>query len=204
MWRNETPEEDRELVRQTQGGDERAFERLVQKYHQPVFNLIYHSLGPKADVDDVAQKIFAKVYFSLDKFDHKRPFFPWLYRIATNQCHDEVRRLRRSRVFTFTDLNLEEADRIDQLISQSEVPAPPADESREIHALLLKMMDRLNKQQRTALVLRDIEDIPYDKIAEILNCSEQAARLKVFRARARLRDLVLKATRRRSRTGKPQ
>jgi RNA polymerase sigma-70 factor, ECF subfamily len=204
VWRNETPEEDRELVRRSQGGDERAFERLVQKYQQPVLNLIYHSLGSKAEVDDVAQKVFAKVYFSLDKFDHSRPFFPWLYRIATNQCHDEMRRIRRSRVFTFTDLNLEEADRIDQLINQSEIPPEPSEQGQEIHALLLKMLDRLNKQQRTALVLRDIEDIPYDKIAEILGCSEQAARLKVFRARARLRDLVLKATRRRRRAGIPR
>jgi RNA polymerase sigma-70 factor (ECF subfamily) len=204
VWRNENPEEDRELVRNSQAGDERAFEQLVQKYQQPVFNLIYHSLGPKTDVEDVAQKIFAKVYFSLGKFDHSRPFFPWLYRIATNQCHDEVRRIRRNRVFTFTDLNIEEAERIDQLISQSEVPTPNAEEGQEIHALLLKMLDRLNKQQRTALVLRDIEDIPYERIAEIMNCSEQAARLKVFRARARLRDLVLKATRRHRRAGKTQ
>jgi RNA polymerase sigma-70 factor (ECF subfamily) len=69
-----------------------------------------------------------------------------------------------------------------------------------MQALLRKLLDQLPAQQRTALVLRDLEDVAYDKMAEILKCSEQAARLKVFRARARLRDLVEKALRRQGRS----
>jgi RNA polymerase sigma-70 factor (ECF subfamily) len=202
-WRDTNAEEDRAWVRQCQDGEEGGFEKLVQKYQQAVFNLIYHNLGPRADAEDVAQKIFAKVYFSINKFDNSRPFFPWLYRIAVNQCHDELRRIRRSKLYTFTDLNLEETERIERLISQAETPAPSAEDQRELHSLLLKMLDRLHKHQRTALVLRDIEEVPYDKIAEIMKCSEQAARLKVFRARARLKDLVLKALRRQQRIRQP-
>jgi RNA polymerase sigma-70 factor (ECF subfamily) len=202
VWRTESPEQDREWVRLSQQGDPSGFEMLVRKYQQPIFRLVYHSLGPRADVDDVAQKVFAKVYFSLHKFDNTRPFFPWLYRIACNQCHDELRQMRRNRVLTFTELRIEETERIERLISQPEAPAPSGEEPKEIHSVLLKMMDKLHKQQRTALVLRDMEDVPYEKIAEIMGCTEQAARLKVFRARARLRDLVLKAMRRRARAGK--
>jgi len=100
-------------------------------------------------------------------------------------------------LYTFTDLNLEEVERIEKLINQASPPAPTADERQDLHGLLLKMLDRLNKQQRTALVLRDIEGVPYEKIAETMKCSEQAVRLKVFRARARLKNLVMKALRRR-------
>jgi len=200
VWRETNPEEDRELVSRTKQGDQQCFELLVKKYQQAVFNLVYHNLGHQTDVEDVAQKIFAKVYFSLDKFDNSRPFFPWLYRIAVNQCHDELRRIRRSRVRTFTELNIEDTERIENLLGQAE--GPTGEEHQELHGLLLKMLDKLHKQQRTALVLRDIEDIPYEKIAEIMKCSEQAARLKVFRARARLRDLVLRALRRCQRTAK--
>lgn len=169
---------------------------LVRKYQQTIVNLVYHNIGGRADVEDIAQKIFSKVYFSLPKFDNKRPFFPWLYRIAVNQCYDELRRVRRRKVFTFTDLSLDDSDAIEHLLSRSEVAQPPAEEREELHALLHKLLGQITEQQRMAIVLRDLEDVPYDQVAEALNCTEQAARLKVFRARARLRALIDKALRR--------
>lgn len=196
MGKDYNPEEDRDLVRRCQEADESAFEQLVRKYQQVVFNLVYHNVGYRSDVEDIAQKIFAKVYFSLDKFDSKRPFFPWLYRIALNQCYDELRRARRRKVVTFSELNLEDADQIEKLISDAEPTRESPEDRKELVALMQKLLDDLPEQQRIALVLRDLEDVPYDRMAEILNCSEQAARLKVFRARTRLRELVQKALRR--------
>jgi RNA polymerase sigma-70 factor (ECF subfamily) len=192
----EQKEEDRELVGRCQNGDERAFEQLVRKYQQTVFNVVYHNIGYKADVEDVAQKVFSKIYFSLPKFDNKRPFFPWLYRIAVNQCYDELRRARRRKYRTFTELSLEETEAIDNLISRSEPPPLRTEENREMYALLHKMLDQIPAQQKKAIVLRDLEDVPYEQMAEILGCTEQAARLKVFRARARLRDLMDRSLRR--------
>ncbi|MFH1574008.1 MAG: RNA polymerase sigma factor [Acidobacteriota bacterium] len=194
-------DEDRELVEQCRQGDEGAFEKLVRKYQQAVFSLVYHKLGSRVDVEDVSQKVFTKIYFSLDRFDNSRPFFPWLYRITINQCHDELRNLRRSRVRTFSDLNIEEIGEIERFINRPPDQTSSTEASPELHALLLKLMDRLRVKHRTAIVLRDVEDLPYEKIAEILGCSEQAARLKVFRARAKLRDLVLKSLRRRELAG---
>jgi len=192
-------EEDRELVGRCQKGEELAFEQLVRKYQQTVFNLVYHNIGYRADVEDVAQKIFSKIFFSLPKFDNKRPFFPWLYRIAINQCYDELRRARRRKIRTFTELSLEDADAIEKLMNQSESAPVPAEDAQEMHALLHKMLDQIPEPQRSAIVLRDLEDVPYEKMARIMKCSEQAARLKVFRARARLRDLMEKALRRQER-----
>jgi RNA polymerase sigma-70 factor, ECF subfamily len=197
VWRKENSLADQDLVRRCQQGDEAAFEELVRKYQQTLFNVIHHNMGRRGDVEDIAQKIFSKVYFSLRKFDNTRPFFPWVYRIAINQCYDEMRRARRRRSITFSELNLEDADNIDNLLKQEEVQEIPIEERKELHDLLYKMLDRIPEKQRKALVLRDLEDVPYDQMAELMNCSEQAARLKVFRARARLRDLMLKAIRRR-------
>ena len=199
MDREAHTEEDRELVGRCQKGDEQAFEKLVRKYQQTLFNLVYHNIGYRADVEDVAQKIFSKIFFSLPKFDNKRPFFPWLYRIAINQCYDELRRARRRKVRTFTELSMEDADAIEKLMNQNEPPPAQADDNQEMHALLHKLLDQLPEQQKSAIVLRDLEDVPYDKMAEIMECSEQAARLKVFRARGRLRDLMEKALRRQER-----
>ncbi len=196
-------EDDHEIVERCQKGDESAFEQLVKKYQQSIFNLVYHNLGPRADAEDVAQNIFSKVYFSLPKFDNKRPFFPWLYRIAVNQCYDELRRLRRRKVLTFTDLSLVETETIEKLISQRQAPENSGDgEREELHALLHKLLNHIPDQQRMAVVLRDLEDVPYDKIAEALSCTEQAARLKVFRGRARLRELLEKAMRRQQRSAR--
>jgi RNA polymerase sigma-70 factor (ECF subfamily) len=195
VWKEPYPEEDRKLVAQCQKGDALAFEELVRKYQQMVLNLAYHYIGYRNDVEDVAQAIFTKVYFSLPKFDVRRPFLPWLYRIAINQCYDELRRIRRQKIHTFSELSLEETSAIEKLISRNEIP-PASDEDRnEMHALLHKMLDRLPGQQRLVIVLRDLEGIPYDKMAAILKCTEQAARLKVFRARARLKTLMEKALR---------
>ena len=193
MWKEPYADEDRELVARCRNGEELAFEELVRKYQQTVLNLAYHYLGFQKDFEDVAQKIFTKVYFSLPKFDTRRPFFPWLYRIAVNQCYDELRRIRRLRTRTFSELSTEETNNIENLISQHEVSQSSDEDRREMLALLNKMLDQLPDQQRMAIVLRDIEDFPYSKMAEILKCTEQAARLKVFRARSRLKILVDKA-----------
>ncbi len=193
MWKEPYPDEDRKLVAKCRKGDPLAFEELVRKYQQTVLNLAYHYIGYRNDVEDVAQTIFTKVYFSLPKFDDRRPFFPWLYRIAINQCYDELRRIRRQKIYTFSELSLEETNSVERLINQNEV-SPVSDEDRQdMQELLYKILDQLPDQQRLAIVLRDLEAVPYVKMAEVLKCTEQAARLKVFRARARLKSLMEKA-----------
>ncbi len=193
MLQEPNPDDDRDMVGRCQKGDSLAFEELVRKYQQTVFNLAYHYLGSRNEIEDVAQKIFTKIYFSLPKFDSRRPFFPWLYRIAINQCYDELRRIRRQKTHTFSELSLEETSSIEKLISQNEVPQPSDESRQEMQALMQKMLNQLPNQQRLAIVLRDFEVIPYSQIAETLKCTEQAARLKVFRARARLKILIEKA-----------
>jgi RNA polymerase sigma-70 factor (ECF subfamily) len=195
VWKESDSDEDRQLVAGCRNGDELAFEQLVQKYKQTILNLAYHYIGARNDVEDVAQKIFTKVYFSLPKFDDRRPFFPWLYRIAINQCYDELRRIRRRKIHTFSELSIEETNHIEKLISQNEVPLDAEENQQELQSLLKKVLDQLPDQQKLSVVLRDIEGVPYVKMAEILKCTEQAARLKVFRARTRLKAMLEKALR---------
>ena len=195
------PDDDGELVERCRKGDESAFEELVRKYQQPVFNVIYHTTGHATDIEDIAQKIFAKIYFSLPKFEKGRPFSPWLYRIAVNQCYDELRRRKRRKWMTFSEMNLDDTEAIDAVVSKPELQPHDSGERTHLHGLLLKLLDHLPRQQRTAVILRDLEDVPYEKVASILQVSEQAARLKVFRGRSRLRALMEKALLRQQRTG---
>jgi RNA polymerase sigma-70 factor (ECF subfamily) len=202
VGKEENTERDRDLVRRCQEGDDTAFEELVRLYQQTVFNVIYHNIGNRNDVEDIAQKVFAKIYFSLGKFDNKRPFFPWLYRIAINQCYDELRHIKRRKIFTFTELSLDDGDQIEKFLNQTEQPSESADDKENEHALLRKILNLLPEQQRTAIVLRDLEEVSYHEMAEIMKCTEQAARLKVFRARARMRELLEKSMRRKSLTSR--
>jgi len=192
VWKESSPDEDSSLIARCQEGDPLAFEELVRKYQQPVTNLIYHYIGNKDDVEDIAQKVFVKIYFSLPKFDIKRPFFPWLYRIAINQCYDELRQIRRRRTYTFSELNLEDSNSIERLIGRAEPSVRSNEERAELQALLSKILGQLPDHQRKVIILRDIEAIPYVEIAGILKCTEQAARLKVFRARNRLKKILEK------------
>ena len=197
MWKEADSDEDRLLIAEHRNGDARAFEKLVGKYQQTVLNLAHHYIGSRNDVEDVAQKIFTKVYFSIAKFDERRPFFPWLYRIVINQCYDELRRIRRRRIHSFSELSIEDASHIEKLISMDKPPLETEEKERKMYLVLQKVLNKLPEQQKLSIVLRDIEGVPYRKMAEILNCTEQVARLKVFRARGRLKALVEKAIRNR-------
>jgi RNA polymerase sigma-70 factor (ECF subfamily) len=196
VWKESYPEEDRQLVALCRKGDPHAFEELVRKYQHTILSLAYHYIGYRNDIEDVAQKIFTKIYFSLSKFDTRRPFFPWIYRIAINQCYDELRQIRRRKSYNFSELSPEEANSLENRISQENFSQTSDEDRREMHALLYKMLDRLSAHQRLAIVLRDLEGIPYAEMAVILKCTEQAARLKVFRARGRLKTLMEEALRR--------
>jgi RNA polymerase sigma-70 factor (ECF subfamily) len=184
------PDEDRELVTRCRTGDPRAFEELVHKYQQTVLNLAYHYIGYQSEIEDVAQKIFIKVYFSLRKFDINRPFLPWLYRIAINQCYDELRKMRRRKVHTFSELSADETVNIENLLSRNAISQASDGVLEDMHALLYSALNQLPDRQRLAVILRDLEALPYAEVAKILKCSQQAVRLKVFRARARLRKLI--------------
>jgi RNA polymerase sigma-70 factor (ECF subfamily) len=199
VWHELDCEEDRDLISRCQEGDETAFERLVEKYQRELFHLVSWNVGSAAEVEDIVQEVLCKVYFSLSKFDNDRPFYPWLRRVAINQCYDELRRVRRHKILRFAELNEQETRALERLMATPQVESAAASPANgeELRSLMQKVLDSLPEKQRIAIVLRDLKQIPYEEMAEILKCSKQAVRLKVFRARARLRTLVTKALRRR-------
>jgi RNA polymerase sigma-70 factor (ECF subfamily) len=193
LWHETQSAADQDLVCRCNAGEESAFEELVSKYQQSLFNIVYRHIGDPVEVEDIVQKIFTKIYFSLAKFDNERPFFPWLYRIAINQCYDELRRIRRRKVLRFADLDLPDPHSVEFLVNKTQRDGHKEKENgQDMHALLYRTLDRLPDKQRRIIVLRDLEQMPYEHIAELLECTEQAARLKVFRARTKLRNLMLK------------
>lgn len=204
MWHELNCDEDRDLIHRCQQGDDGAFEQLVGKYQRDLFHLVSWNVGNSAEAEDVVQEILCKVYFSLRKFDNDRPFYPWLRKVAVNQCYDELRRVRRRRIVRFTELSEQDTRLIERLIATPEADPSTvsAASGEELRVLMQRVLDRLPEKQRIAIVLRDFKQVPYEEMADMLKCSKQAVRLKVFRARARLRNLVTKAIRRQEKLGR--
>jgi RNA polymerase sigma-70 factor (ECF subfamily) len=198
VWHELNCEEDRLLISRCQAGDESAFEDLVQKYQRELFHLVSWNVGSAAEAEDIVQDVLTKVYFSLSRFDNDRPFYPWLRRVAINQCYDELRRARRRKILKFTELSEQDTRLVEKLMAvpQAESVSSSPSNGEELRSLMQKILDRLPEKQRMAIVLRDFKQVPYEEMADIMSCSKQAVRLKVFRARARLRTLVMKALRR--------
>ncbi len=113
-----------ELVRRSQQGDALAFEELVRSCRQKVFGLIYQILRSPEEVEDVAQEVFTKLYFSLPQFRLDSSFQAWLYRIVVNQCYDHLRKRKRSPQITYSDLSETEAMAFERLQSLTEGQAP--------------------------------------------------------------------------------
>ncbi len=178
---------DADLLAKCQAGDERAFEELVERYRTRVASIAYQVLGNYDDARDVAQEVFIKLYRGIGGFDPQKKFFTWLYRLTVNASIDFLRsKKRRSR-----ENSLEE--RPDQY---SNIPNPDRDstdnevERRELHDLFLKLAKKLNKKQRAAFILCDIQGFSADEVSEILECPKVTLRWYLHEARKRIRKAI--------------
>jgi RNA polymerase sigma-70 factor (ECF subfamily) len=178
---------DAELVAATLDGDKEAFGEIVKRYQQFVFNAIYHYLGPKAEIEDIAQEVFIKLFRALDRYDTSRPLQAWIYRITANQCFDEGRKLRHRRVRYFADLGEDEEERIRRYFDEAGQGASLTEEqANESLRLLQTLMNGLPEKDRMAFVLREIEGLSYAEVSQAMNTSVTAARIRISRVKKRL------------------
>lgn len=180
-------ETDAQLVQATVAGDPHAFEEIVKRYQRLVFNIIYHYMGRRNEVEDMAQEVFLKVFRALDTFDATRPLKSWIARITVNTCLDEIRKAPGRKVQFFADLGGDEESRVEYFYERfSQHSALTEDEVEELFELLEELMDRLNEKDKMAFVLRELEGLTYPEIAQALQATELAVRIRVSRSRKRL------------------
>lgn len=181
------PKTDEELVKATLEGDPHAFEEIVERYQRLVFSIIYHYVGGRDLVEDLAQDVFLKVFRSLETFDMRGPLKSWISRITANTCLDELRRLRRQKVYTFTDLSADDESRIEEffeqftskgILTESDVP--------DLFVLLEKLLGRLNDKDKMAFVLREMEGLSYAEVAQAMKTTEVAVRIRISRSKKKL------------------
>ncbi len=178
---------DAQLVKATVEGDPQAFEEIVERYQRLVFNIIYHYMGRRNEVEDLAQEVFLKVFRALDTFDATRPLKSWIGRITANTCLDEIRKAPKRKVWSFADLGGDEESKIEYFYERfGQHSSLTEKDVEDLFELLEKLMERLNKKDKMAFVLRELEGLSYPEIAKTLESSELAVRLRVSRSKKRL------------------
>jgi RNA polymerase sigma-70 factor, ECF subfamily len=176
--------DDAPLIDRTLRGDSIAFGELVEKYQHRLFQAIVHVVGAREDAEDVVQESFVQAYFKLKSFQRKSAFFTWLYRIAFNLAMTWRRKQKPK-------LSLDAAHD-DQGLEVTDL-SPTADQQllqAERATLVQAALQELLEEHRAILVLREIEGLEYETIAEILGIPGGTVRSRLHRARLQLREIL--------------
>ncbi len=181
--------DENELIRRCQKGDLAAFDDLVRVYEKKVYNLAYRMSGNHEDANDLSQEAFLRVFQSLKDFRGQSSFSTWLYRVVSNVCLDELR--QRGRRLTVSIDEPVSSDKGETMQRQLADNAPPPDElaeRREVREVVQAAIGELSEEYRVVIVLRDLRDLSYQEIAEVLDCSLGTVKSRLNRARLALKE----------------
>ena len=183
--------DDRELVRRGQAGDKEAFEELVRRHQHRVFAVAGGILRRREDVEDIAQQVFVKAYFSLKRFDQRAAFSTWLYKITVNECWDLLRKKKVRPLLYESDLSEEQAQQFGAAERQDS-GAQDVSEKLEAQQQVENLLHGLDERDRMMLILKEVEGFAIEEIAEILDLNANTVKVRLFRARRRIVNQVRK------------
>lgn len=189
-------ESDRELVEGLRRGDAAAYRELVREYEHRVFTIAFRMLGNRQEAEDVAQDVFVSLIRSIHSFRGESQFSTWLFRVAVNHVKNHVKYLRRRRQQLKVAWDAHEgwepqAADDGHFPTVGRIDRPDQETSaRELAAKALSALGEIEDEFREALVLREIEGLSYDQIAEITGVPEGTVKSRIHRARAALHRIV--------------
>jgi RNA polymerase sigma-70 factor (ECF subfamily) len=186
--------EEAALVRRVQARDEMAFREIVERYQAKVFSIIYGILRNHNDAEDIAQQVFSKVYFSIRNFDFRSSLLTWIYKITVNECYDYLRKKRVRKLVYESDFSEEDATRMEASDPAID-PSMPMDRKLAQQDLVVKLLDKVSKEDRTLILLKEVEGHSVEELAAMTGLNENTIKVKLFRTRQKL----LKAAQRLSR-----
>jgi RNA polymerase sigma-W factor len=176
---------DSDLISRAKSGDEKAYDILLQKYHNSVYNLVYRMVRDTHESEDLTQEAFIKAFNSLKQFNEEYAFSTWLYKIATNNCIDYFRKRKLQTYSLDKPIQYKDSE------IQQDIPDPELNPEKSVLAsersrIIREAINTLPEKYYTAIVLRHTEEKSYEEIAEILELPIGTVKARIFRAREML------------------
>ena len=175
------------LIEKARGGDSAAFNQVVTAYRKRIMGTISRLIGRPEDVEDVAQEVFVRLYFSLEQLRSAEVFEPWMYRLTVNAAYDYLRKRKRRQESRMADL-------ADQQVIMADAQAGErveADrvEAAEIREFVQSLLSEVSEEDRILLMMKEVEGLSLKELEQVYNVNENALKVRLYRARQR----VLKA-----------
>jgi len=187
--------DDTTLVERCQQGDPAAFRRLVERYQRKVYNLAFGMVHNPEDAMELVQESFVKAYRNLDRFQGSSSFYTWLYRITVNVCIDFLRREKKGSAPLDYDDSVAHHEDVNQgewpLVSSVGTETPARVQSRrELAEQIQRALDSLSEAHRRIILLREVEGLSYQEIAEVLDIPKGTVMSRLFHARQNLQRML--------------
>lgn len=177
-----TKSTDAQLVRRVQKGDKGAFDLLVLKYQHRIINLVMRYVRDPDQALDITQEAFLKAYRALGRFRGESAFYTWLYRIAVNTAKNYLAAQRRRPMDVELDLQDPEQFELHAKLRETDTPESML-MGRQLHETVARAIEALPDDLRTAIVLRELDGMSYEEIAQTMDCPVGTVRSRIFRAR---------------------
>ena len=182
--RRQEADADLDIVRRVQAGDVAAFDRLIQKYRERVYGVVYHLTSNREDAADLTQEAFIKAFQSIHRFGGQSSFFTWLYRIAVNSTLSHLRKARLRAFFSLERIDSDEP--VAKEIIAALTDKTGADRDAHVHELQEKLndaMQKLSTKHRTVVTLFEIDGLTHHEIADVMDCSVGTVRSRLHYAK---------------------
>jgi RNA polymerase sigma-70 factor (ECF subfamily) len=173
------------------GGEERAFEELVDRYQARLLNFVYRTVGDRERAEDLVQEVFIRVYRHLHRFDRSKKFSTWVYTIASNLAKNELRNRSRNPLVLFQTVKKNWDDE-DRPLQFEDTTSRPDDmfRKRRLREVVEQSVAQLPEHHRSVFVLRELEGKSYEEIAEITGCNLGTVKSRLNRARTSFAEIV--------------
>ena len=173
-----------ELIQNAQKGDDAAFNQVVVAYRKRILGTIARLIGRPEDVEDVAQEVFLRLYYSLDQLRTPEVFEPWLYRLTVNAAYDYLRKQRRRSESRMSDLSEQQVMMADAAAGGK--ISTEDQRQKQVKELVESLLGSVSEQDRILLTLKEVEGLSLKELEKIYSVNENALKVRLFRARQRV------------------
>ncbi len=175
---------DDSLIILFQNGEQEVFRYLVERYQEKVRNIVFSIFNDVDLVDDISQEVFIKIFNALPNFRFESSFYTWTYRITVNKCRDELRKKKVKRFFSFASFEKTTNLKIENM-------ATTTFDDENMMGVIEETLKKLPEKFRVPIILKDIDGLSYDEIAEVLDCQVGTVKSRLSRGRTMLKELLM-------------